>query len=33
MDRASLGVFRSTPFGIVVVESGYVPVGPLLNHR
>ena len=33
MGRASLGVFRSTPLGIVAAEGGHVPVGPLLNHR
>ena len=33
MGRTTLGVFPSTPRGIVTAESGLTPARPLLNHR
>ena len=31
--RSTLGVFRSTPLGIIAAESGHTPARALLNHR
>ena len=33
MGRAALGVFRSTPLGVVAAESKLTPAGTLLEHR
>lgn len=33
MGRSTLGVFKSTPLGIVVAESVLTPARALLNHR
>ena len=31
--RATLGVFRSTPLGIIAAEGGHMSARALLNHR